>query len=160
MPRNEEFDWIFDFVLQFLESDKFDAAIMNFLDDHCDVFDDEEENKFIYSSIHKEFCEQIENLISENLGELGITNEIFVEACTRGRSGRDINSTVFERLIAMEDFQTFKKIMVKRNTELKLEALQGVQGVIALADRSFDFDANELLQDEDVSIQVNYYEYY
>lgn len=151
MPRNEEFDWIFDFVLQFLESDKFDAAIMNFLDDHCHEFDDEEENKFIYSSIHKDFCERIENLISDNLGELGITNEIFVEACKRGRGGRDINTTVYERLIAMEDFQTFKKIMVKRNTELKVEALQGVHGKISLVDRSFDFDENAILQDEDVS---------
>jgi hypothetical protein len=124
MPRNDEYDWVFDFVLQFLESDKFDASVMNFLDEKCDVFDDEEENKFIYSTIHREFCEHIEALISSNLGELGITNEMFLDACEKGRSGRDINTTVFERLIAMDDFQTFKKIMTKRNTELQLESLR------------------------------------
>ncbi len=128
MPRTDEYDWVFDFVLQFLESDKFDASVMNFLDEKCDVFDDEEENKFIYTSIHKEFCEHIEALISSNLGELGITNEMFLDACEKGRAGRDINTTVFERLIAMDDFQTFKKIMTKRNTELQLESLQSYKG--------------------------------
>ncbi len=51
MSANEEIDWIFDFVLQFLESDKFDAAVMDFVDEKCFVFDNDEENKFIYSDI-------------------------------------------------------------------------------------------------------------
>ena len=32
--------------------------------------------------------------------------------------------SVFERLVAIDDFQTFKKLMVKRNVELQLEALK------------------------------------
>lgn len=122
--RNEDFDWIFDFALQFLESDKFDAAVMDFVDEKCDVFTDDDENKFIYTDIHKEFCEHIESLITANLGELGITNELFLESCEKGRQGRDINTTVYERLTAMDDFQTFKKIMAKRNTELQLESIR------------------------------------
>lgn len=124
MPRCEEFDWIFDVALQFLESDKFDAAVMDFVDEKCFVFEDTEENKFIYSDIHKEFCEHIEALITSHLGELGISNEVFLESCAKARHGRDINTAVFERLTAMDDFQTFKKIMTKRNTELQLEAIQ------------------------------------
>ena len=122
--RSDEYDWIFDFVLQFLESEKFDAFVMDFVDEKCFVFVDEEENKFIYSEIHKEFCEHIESLITSNLNELGITTELFVESCRKAKDGRDINSTVFERLTAMDDFQTFKKIMTKRNTELQLESIR------------------------------------
>lgn len=122
--RNDDYDWIFDFALQFLESDKFDAAVMDFVDEKCDVFTDDDENKFIYTDIHKEFCEHIESLITSNLGELGITNELFLESCEKGRQGRDINTTVYERLTAMDDFQTFKKIMAKRNTELQLESIR------------------------------------
>lgn len=124
MPRNEEYDWIFDYTLQFLESDKFDSAVMDFVDEKCFLFDDEDENKLVYTEIHKDFCDRIEELINENLGEVGITSEKFLEACERARSERDINATVYERLIAMDDFQTFKKIMVKRNTELQLESLR------------------------------------
>jgi len=122
--RSEEYDWIFDFVLQFLESEKFDASVMDFVDEKCFVFVDEEENKFIYSEIHEEFCEHIESLITSNLNELGITSELFVESCKKAKDGRDINTTVFERLTAMDDFQTFKKIMTKRNTELQLESIR------------------------------------
>jgi hypothetical protein len=121
---SEDYDWIFDFVLQFLESDKFDAAVMDFVDEKCFVFDCEEENKFIYTDIHKEFKEHIEALISSNLGELGITPEIFLDSCEKARNSRDINKQVFERMLAMDDFDTFKKIMVKRNVELQLEAMQ------------------------------------
>eukprot|EP01040_Poterioochromonas_malhamensis_P010372 gene10372-11287_t len=124
MPRNEEYDWIFDYVLQFLESDKFDAAVMDFVDEKCFVFDDAEENKLIYTEIHREFCDHVEALLASNLGEVGITNEQFLESCETARTGRDVNATVFERLIAMDDFNTFKKIMTKRNTELQLEAMK------------------------------------
>lgn len=122
--RNEDYDWIFDFALQFLESDKFDAAVMDFVDEKCDVFSDDDENKLIYTVIHKEFCEHIEALISSNLGELGISNDLFLESCEKAKDGRDINTTVFERLTAMDDFQTFKKIMAKRNAELQVESMK------------------------------------
>lgn len=125
--RNEDYDWIFDFALQFLESDKFDAAVMDFVDEKCDVFTDDEENKLIYTVIHKEFCEHIEALITSNLGELGISTDLFLESCEKARNGRDINTTVYERLTAMDDFQTFKKIMAKRNTELQLESMRSIK---------------------------------
>ena len=124
MPQNEEYDWIFDYVLQFLESDKFDSAVMDFVDEKCFEFEDTEENKLIYTEIHKEFCTFVETLIDTNLCEVGITTEIFLESCDKARNARDINSTVFERLIAMDDFQTFKKIMTKRNTLLQMEAIK------------------------------------
>ena len=111
-------------MLQFLESDKFDASIMDFVDEKCIVFDSEEENKFIYSDIHRDFRDHVEALISSNLGELDISLEKFYESCVKGRHGRDINQAVFERLIAMDDFTTFKRLMVKRNMELQLEALR------------------------------------
>lgn len=124
MPPSDEHDWIFDFVMQFLESDKFDSSVMDFVDENCKIFDSEEENKFEYTDIHKEFSEHIEVLISSNLGELGISSETFFESCEKGRDSRDINKQVFERMIAMEDFETFKKLMTKRNMELELETIQ------------------------------------
>lgn len=135
MPAEDEYDWIFDFVLQFLESDKFDASVMDFVDEKCDVFDDEDENKLIYTEIHREFCDHVEALIDSNLGEVGITTEMFVDSCEKARNSRDINSTVFERLVAMDDFQTFKKIMTKRNTQLHMESLQSFKATTSLSSK-------------------------
>jgi hypothetical protein len=124
----DAFDWVFDFALQFLESDRFDAAVMDFVDEKCDVFDSEDENKFVYSDIHAEFREHIEALITSNLGEVGVTVAMFYESCEKGAQSRDINRAVFERMLAMEDFSTFKRIMVKRNMELQMLALHGGDG--------------------------------
>ena len=126
MPTDEN-DWLFDFVLQFLESDRFDSAVMDFVDEKCEIFDNEEENKFGYTDIHREFREHIETLLTSNLGELGVGPELFFEACLKGRNARDINKTVYERMVAMDDFQTFKKIMVKRNMELQMEAIRSMK---------------------------------
>lgn len=124
MPPADVHDWIFDFVCQFLESDRFDASVMDFVDEKCYTFENEEENKFEYTDIHCEFKDHVEALISSNLGELGITSEMFFDSCEKGRTNRDINKQVFQRLMAMEDFQTFKKLMTKRNMELQLEAIR------------------------------------
>ena len=94
----------------------------DFVDEKCEIFDNEEENKFAYTDIHREFKEHVDALLSSNLGELGVTPELFYEACAKGRNSRDVNRTVYDRMIAMDDFQTFKKIMVKRNMELQMEA--------------------------------------
>eukprot|EP00606_Chrysophyceae_sp_TOSAG23-5_P001198 GSChrysophyteH2.ASY1.ANO1.836.1 assembled CDS len=114
----------FDYAIVFLESDKFDAAVMDFVDEKCDVFDSEDENKFVYSDIHNEFREHIEALITSNLGEVGVTVEMFYESCELAGQSRDVNRAVFERMLAMEDFNTFKRIMVKRNMELQILAMQ------------------------------------
>lgn len=160
MPRNEEYDWIFDFVLQFLESDKFDAAVMDFVDEKCFVFEEEDENKLIYTDIHREFCEHVEALISSNLNEVGISNDQFLESCEKARSGRDINATVFERLVAMDDFQTFKKIMTKRNTELQLEAIRTFKvntpfptKSVKLSTKSNENESKTMEEDEDEEYQ-------
>jgi len=115
MPTDEN-DWLFDYVLQFLESERFDAAIMDFVDEKCEIFgnqivafycadlpsifyaDNEEENKFAYTDIHREFREHVDAILSSNLGELGVTPEIFFEACAKGRNARDINRTVYDRV--------------------------------------------------------------
>jgi hypothetical protein len=127
MARNENYDWIFDSALQLLESDKFDAAVMDFVDDKCYCFEDDEENKLVYTEIHREFSDHIEALMTSSLGELGVTSELFLESCEKAKDGRDINTTVFERLTAMDDFQTFKTLMTRRNKELQLEAIRSFQ---------------------------------
>eukprot|EP00607_Mallomonas_marina_P000607 CAMPEP_0182428836 /NCGR_PEP_ID=MMETSP1167-20130531/23985_1 /TAXON_ID=2988 /ORGANISM="Mallomonas Sp, Strain CCMP3275" /LENGTH=553 /DNA_ID=CAMNT_0024611981 /DNA_START=86 /DNA_END=1747 /DNA_ORIENTATION=- len=126
---SEENDWIFDFILGFLNSGRFDAAVMDFVDEKCAVFDNEEENKLIYTEIHQEFKDHVDVIISSNLEDLGVTPEIFYQACVDGRNSRNVNKTVYDKIIAMDDFLTFKKIMVKRNTELELETIRAYRRI-------------------------------
>lgn len=54
---------------------------MSFLDEHCIIFDNEEENKLEFTQIHKEFKEMVEKLLGELMQELGVTEEHFYGAC-------------------------------------------------------------------------------
>jgi hypothetical protein len=45
------------------QSPAWDAAIMDFIDEHCVVFDNEDENKFAYTEVHMAFRE----LVSKHL---------------------------------------------------------------------------------------------
>lgn len=56
---------------------------------------------------------KMEGVINSNLAELDITPDVFYEACQTSRDTRDINKRVFEKMLAMEDFTVFKKIMVR-----------------------------------------------
>lgn len=77
--------------------------------------------------IHEKFQEVVEGLLTTHLEEVSITPESFSVACEKARYASRSNKVVFEQLTAMTDFLTFKKLMVKRNMELELEAVQELQ---------------------------------
>ena len=68
-----ENDWFFDMIINFLRSPRWKTPIMSFLDEHCIIFDTEDENKLEYTPIHSEFKQIVENLIDELIAELGVT---------------------------------------------------------------------------------------
>lgn len=89
--------------------------------------------------------------MSSCLKDLDVSTDIFYEALVKGRNSRDINRMVYEKLLAMEDFMHFKKIMVKRNIELQLEAMRGYQNMV---NRPGDLDRldNTALADEGIKV--------
>jgi hypothetical protein len=69
----------------------------------------------------------VENVLCTNLAELGLTPSDFAEICERSRSSSDISIEVVTQILAMDDFLTFKKLMIKRNLELELEAIKALK---------------------------------
>lgn len=45
-------EWFFDMIIGFLRSPRWKTPVMSFLDANCAVFDDAEENKLEFTSIH------------------------------------------------------------------------------------------------------------
>ena len=90
---------------------------MSFLDEHCIIFDNEEENKLEYTPIHSEFKKIVEELICELIAELGVTQEIFLQACEN--AGKNpIHKKIVDQIVAVDNFMAFKRLMCKRNAEL------------------------------------------
>jgi len=60
-------------IINFLRSPRWKTPIMSYLDEHCIIFDNEEENKLEYTEKHKNFKLLVEELIGCLLAELGVT---------------------------------------------------------------------------------------
>ena len=56
------------------------------------------------------------------MAELGVTQEQFMDACEKAGQ-KAVHKKIVDQLIAVENFMAFKKLMVKRNSELNQQPL-------------------------------------
>ena len=122
-----EDDWLFDYMMETSRSPTWEVPVMTFIDENCVIFDNDEENKLVYTEKHREFCQLIDNLLSSHLSEIGVSEVQFAKAVEAGYQRRDVNRKVFDQIIAVDDFLTFKKMMVKRNVQLELEVVEAMK---------------------------------
>lgn len=47
-----EHDWIFDCLITFLKSPRWKTPVVSFIEEYCLVFDNEDENKLEFTTIH------------------------------------------------------------------------------------------------------------
>lgn len=123
---DEESSWLFDYVFEVLQSPTWEVPIATFVDEHCLVFDNEEENKLSHMELHQEFKELVERLLNTHLAEIGICEEDFFNVCDQAYKTKEAGSyaiQVIEKIMACGDFLTFKSIMVRRNKQLEFEAI-------------------------------------
>ena len=100
---------------------------MSFIDEHCIIFDNEDENRFEYSVLHAEFIDLVNRVLRERLGEVGITEEDFSEACHVGHFTCNLSKPVIEQIMCMDDFLIFKNMMTRRNIQLEMEAISALE---------------------------------
>jgi len=123
-----DWEFIFDGVFGFLSSPMWLAPIMHFIENQSVVFKESEENYHEWTQIHKQYGELVESLLSSYLQDVGITEEQFVQACkTPGVEERADMQQIFEQLWASDDFEIFKRMMIQKNVELELQALELVR---------------------------------
>ncbi|XP_070291083.1 cilia- and flagella-associated protein 36 isoform X2 [Salvelinus sp. IW2-2015] len=91
------------------------------------VFDDEDENKLTYTEIHQQYKHLVEKLLETYMQEVGIDEQQFLEACSSPFAKSKTLQTVFQPVLATDDFQMFRSLMVQKNMELQLQALQVIK---------------------------------
>ncbi|ETV75197.1 hypothetical protein H257_10407 [Aphanomyces astaci] len=144
-------EWVFDFVMNLFQSPAWEVPIMSFIDENCASFDTDDENKFIYSDLHGQFRDTVDGVLTANLAEIGITPSDFADICAKCRHSTEISMAVINQILAIDDFLTFKKLMVKRNLELELEVITAVRDEKerAVAVKSaLEAEAKEAVEDE------------
>lgn len=61
-------------------------------------------------------CAKVETLCANSLAEVGVAVGDFVEALEASRLSQDISTAVYQQLVALDDFVTFKKLMVQNKS--------------------------------------------
>ena len=69
----------------------------------------------------------VDDLLSELMAELGVSQDQFIEACEKA-SSNPLHKKIVEQITAVDNFIAFKKLMVKRNTELNEQAIKMLSG--------------------------------
>nr|DBA27031.1 TPA: hypothetical protein GDO54_011213 [Pyxicephalus adspersus] len=70
---------------------------------------------------------QVEKLLQGHLNEIGIKEEQFHEACTAPFARSPEVQNILQPVLAVEDFVNFKEMMLQKNIELQLHAIQIIQ---------------------------------
>jgi hypothetical protein len=111
----EDFEWILDCIVEYLQSPEWKTPILEFIDDHCLIFDDGESSHDA-ADVHKAFCVLIDEKLDEFCETFGITQDIFLVACSQAKS--KIHKQIIAQILAVEDFVLFKRTMIARNHSL------------------------------------------
>ncbi|XP_078505445.1 cilia- and flagella-associated protein 36 isoform X2 [Lissotriton helveticus] len=120
-------EWVIESVFGFLRSPLWAAPVLDFLEQRCSVFDDEDENKLSYTEIHHEYKKLVEKLLESYLIDVGISEEQFQQAITSPFAQSPTSQNILQPVLAVEDFKLFKSVMVQKNIELQLQAIQIIQ---------------------------------
>ncbi|CAH3043465.1 unnamed protein product [Porites evermanni] len=127
-----EREFIFDAVIGYLTSPIWNFPVRTFIEHNSLVFDPDGENHEEYKKIHKSYKDMVDKLLASFLKDVGITAEQFMNACKEGSGSPQfsrMHRDVFDQLWAAEDYEVFKQLMIQKNIELQLQALQIIQHI-------------------------------
>lgn len=125
--EEDEVEWVVESIAGFLRGPDWYIPILDFVEQKCEVFDDEEESKLTYTEIHQEYKELVEKLLEGYLKEIGINEDQFQEACTSPLAKSRTSQAILQPVLAAEDFTIFKTMMVQKNIEMQLQAIRIIQ---------------------------------
>ncbi|KAM9365844.1 cilia- and flagella-associated protein 36 isoform 2-T2 [Pholidichthys leucotaenia] len=123
----DDSEWVVESIVGYLGSPEWVIPVTDFMENRCTVFDDEDENKLSYTEIHQQYKNLVEKLLENYMQEVGINEQQFLDACTSPFAKSKAVQSVFQPVLATDDFQMFRSLMVQKNMELQLQALRVIK---------------------------------
>ncbi|OAF64648.1 ADP-ribosylation factor-like protein 2-binding protein [Intoshia linei] len=121
--RDTRFDSIIGYIEDIIMDGTFSTMIDEFMDKYCNEFDDDEENRLVYTQIHNEYIDIIEKYIERMLRSRIENFEIkdfFEELSQRSES---LEGEIFEILSTFSDFMAFKDMILDYKASQKGDAI-------------------------------------
>uniref|UniRef100_A0A182Q8T2 Cilia- and flagella-associated protein 36 n=1 Tax=Anopheles farauti TaxID=69004 RepID=A0A182Q8T2_9DIPT len=153
----EDNSWVFDSLVCFLHGPVWNAPLQTFIEDKSIIFDPNlqpDESNPEYRKVHDEYKNLVDYMLGSFMEEMQITPEQFEFACLEGRhvaslgAGRaasagavgddrgsdqsggntfSFHQGLFQQIWAANDIRIFIRMMVQRNVELQLQALDLIE---------------------------------
>ncbi|XP_065828480.1 ADP-ribosylation factor-like protein 2-binding protein [Oscarella lobularis] len=107
-----KFDQVVGHIEDIVMGDVFDQINTDFLERHCHHFDDEEENKLIYTEIFKEYTETLEKCLEDELVRRmpDFKMSEFLKALEARKD--KVDGEIFDMLLSLTDFLAFKQVFL------------------------------------------------
>jgi len=123
-----EDNWVFDSLVGFLRGPVWNVPVLTFIEHKSLIFEpgEDEKNEKEYKKIHEDYKNLVDFMLGSYMEDIGITPKQFEEACGKG-SKRSFQHGLFEQVWAADDFEIFKRMMIQKNIELQLQALELLQ---------------------------------
>ncbi len=87
--------------------------VREFMSENSKFFDKGEEQKLIYTEIHKSYCSLMENILEEPLRASNVTIDKFLTICANLRDESDGNvQTFIDLVLTVNDYQIFADLMI------------------------------------------------
>lgn len=135
------FDEIVGAIETLLLDPSFIELQTNFLQKHCQHFEDTDENKLIYTEIFTAYTTTIESFIEKCISEdiEGFSMDAF-GAMLQSRGQDEICGDVFDMLLSLGDFNEFKALMVEHRKQNE-DSSSSLSGILTAQN---DWDADGL----------------
>eukprot|EP00927_Polykrikos_kofoidii_P067426 TRINITY_DN62918_c0_g1_i1.p1 TRINITY_DN62918_c0_g1~~TRINITY_DN62918_c0_g1_i1.p1 ORF type:complete len:220 (-),score=65.02 TRINITY_DN62918_c0_g1_i1:105-764(-) len=126
--EDDAFDRAVEALQEISISEEFQDVLKKFCAENCHHFEDTEENKLIYMDIFKSYSALIEGHLEEKMKAAikGFSMEEFLEELAKRGEG-EIDLAVFDLLISLADFDTFKQQMLDCGSRSSSLAVTGVK---------------------------------
>ncbi|XP_071823770.1 ADP-ribosylation factor-like protein 2-binding protein [Apostichopus japonicus] len=116
-----KFDTTIGHIEDIIMEDGFQKMQSDFMEQHYHHFDDDEENKFIYTDIHKQYLSLVEKYLEEQLVVRmpGFAMEAFSTQLEKRKKKKkeSLDGEIFEILLTFSDFLAFKEMFLDYKAE-------------------------------------------
>lgn len=119
--------WVFDSLVGFLRGPVWNVPILTFIEHKSLIFEPGCEDDSEHTKIHEEYKNLVDFMLGSYMEDIGITPDQFESACGKAAIKTTFHQTLFEQVWAADDYEIFKRMMIQKNLELQLQALELLQ---------------------------------
>lgn len=151
MNDRDDSAWVFDSLIGFLQGPIWSSPLLTFIEEKSLVFEANTEDCEEYRKIYQEYKNLVDLLLGCFMEDMGITPEQFEHACTVNRDTKipiNFQQNLFEQIWAANEYEIFKRMMIQKNLELQLQALNMIEQKYGLTPASLVYETDGLLDDE------------